>query len=910
MLIGRHDEQRAIDDLLAAARRGESGALVVRGDAGMGKTTLLDQAAATGEGMQVLRTRGFESESELAFSGLIEALRPVLDDLPRLPERQAAALRGALALEASDTDVYAVYAGTLGLLSLTAERAPLLLLIDDAHWLDSGSAAALAFACRRLGNEGIAALWATRTTEPTSVVLDGLPSITLAGLTDDEALRLVVSADRDLSPETTRALVELTGGNPLALVELPGVLTPPQRDGRQPIEEPLPTSPTLLAAFGRRLGGLPEESRRLLLIAAAIDTADLTTILRAGALEGLHESHLEVAERAGLVVVEDGLLGLRHPLVRAAIYGSADPVARRAAHRAIAASLADEQSIDRRVWHRALAAAAPDEAVAAELEGVGSRAEGRSWQAAARAYEQAARLTPARGERARRLVAAAQAWSECGRNDAAEPLLRDAVRLGKAPALLTDAEHLLGCIAFLGGRTQESLELLTRAAERVPADDPARAARVLADTVEPWLSAGDTSRAEATAQRAWELSKGEGGSSEIWAALRYGDVLGWQGEVERAAELWLRAAAVSHPGDLRSLCAIGEALFSSGDDERASTVLEHVVTECRATGSPGLLPYALHSLGLVEARRGRLTAAIEADAEAAELARALGQPRERLMAVRGLAWTAALLGREDDCLQHLEAAAAAWVSLGRDQNPDATKGMLALSVGRTDDAIRELEPLVAEPWAPADAIAARSFAPNLLEAYVRAGRDAEAEKMLERFEALADRSGRAASRALALRCRAALEGSVEHFEAALALHDEWRNSFEQARTQLLYGELLRRQKRRAAARVRLRAALAVFDEMGAVGWADLTRTALNATGERARRRDPSTVDDLTPQETTVARLVASGLTNREVAARLFLSPKTIETHLTHVFRKTGVRSRTELANKLRDSPDSSVALGS
>ena len=485
------------------------------------------------------------------------------------------------------------------------------------------------------------------------------------------------------------------------------------------------------------------------------------------------------------------------------------------------------------------------------------------------------------------------------------------MRLGEAPAVLADAEHLLGCIAFLGGRTAESLELLTRAAERVAADDPARAARVLADTVEPWLSAGDASRAEATAQRAWELSQGEGGSSEIWAALRYGDVLGWQGEVERAAELWLHAAAVSHAGDPRSRCAAGEALFSAGDDERASTVLERVVTECRATGSPGLLPYALHSLGLVETRRGRLAAAIEADAEAAELARALGQPRERLMAVGGLAWTAALLGREDDCLQYLEAAAAAWVSLGRDPNPDATKGMLALSLGRTDDAIRELEALVAAPWAPADAIAPRSFVPNLVEAYVRAGRDAEAETTLERFEALAERSGRPASRApgAALpRGARGLRKSASRPRSPCTTSGATPSS--RRAPELLYGELLRRQKRRAAARVRLRAALAVFDDMGAVGWADLTRTALRATGERARRRDPSTLDDLTPQETTVARLVASGLTNRDVAARLFLSPKTIETHLAHVFRKTGVRTRTELANKLRDSPDSIVALGS
>ena len=261
---------------------------------------------------------------------------------------------------------------------------------------------------------------------------------------------------------------------------------------------------------------------------------------------------------------------------------------------------------------------------------------------------------------------------------------------------------------------------------------------------------------------------------------------------------------MSHAGDPRSRRAAGEALFSAGDDERASTVLERVVTECRATGSPGLLPHALHSLGLVETRRGRLAAAIEADAEAAELARALGQHREWLMAVSGLAWTAALLGREDDCLHYLEAGGGGLDESGARPQPSATKGMLALSLGRTDYAIRELEALVTASWAPADAIAPRSFVPNLVEAYLRAGRDAEAEATLERFEAVVERSGRPASRAQALRCRAALEGSEERFEAALALHDEWRNPFEQARTQLLYGELLRRQKRRAAVRVRLR----------------------------------------------------------------------------------------------------------
>jgi len=511
VLIGRHDEQRRIDDLLAAARDGASGVLVLRGEAGIGKTTLLDHAAAAADGMQVLRTRGVESESELAFSGLLELVRPILADLPRLPERQATALRGALALDAEGDDPFAVYAGVLSLLSLAAEGTPLLLLIDDAHWLDRASAEALAFACRRLGNEGIAVLWAARSTEPTTVSLDGLSEITLEGLSGDDGLALVAAIDGDIAPEAARSLVQLTGGNPLALVELPGVLTQSQRVGREAIAEPLPTSPALVSAFGRRLEELPTETQRLLLIAAASDDADLGTILRAGASEALDRSHLDAAERSGLVHVVGGRVELRHPLVRAAIYRAADAVERRTAHRAIAESLTAAASADRRAWHRALAAAAPDEDVAAELEAAATRAEGRSWHAAARAHEQAARLTPEGSTRARRLLAAARAWSEAGRNDAATPLLDESAALEAEPAVLADVEHLLGRIAFAEGRTGAALELLERAIERVADGDASRAARIRADAVEPLLVSGQRERAETAARRAWELSRVSGG---------------------------------------------------------------------------------------------------------------------------------------------------------------------------------------------------------------------------------------------------------------------------------------------------------------------------------------------------------------------------------------------------------------
>ena len=911
MLIGRRDEQRRIDGLLAAARRGESASLVVRGEAGIGKTMLLEHAARAATGMRVLRTRGIESEPELPFSGLLEAFRPILTELRRLPDRQATALRGALALDEPSDDPYAVYAGALGLLSVAAEQRPLLLLIDDAHWLDRGSLEALAFACRRLGNDGIATLWASRPSTAVDGALDGIPELTLDGLPEKEGLALLAAVGGTLAPATARALVQSTGGNPLALVELPRVLTSSQRDGREPIDEPLPTSPALLAAFGRRLEGLTADARRLLVIAAANDSTDLATTLDAGATLRLGRHHVEEAERVGLVTVVDGRLELRHPLVRAAIYGSADPVERRAAHRALADSLTGGASADRRAWHLALASPGRDETVAAELEACAARAQGRSWQAASRAHEQAARLTPDQATRARRLVQAARAWSEAGRNDASAPLLREACRLASDPTVLADAEHLLGRIEFVEGRAEDATALLSRAADRV-AGDPSRAARILADAVDPWLVSGHTRRAEETACRAWELSRDEGGSSEIWAALRYGDVLGWQGEVERAEELWRQAAAVPHPDDPQSLCARGEALFSAGDDEAAAKVLGKAVAATRTTGSPGHLPYALHSLALVETRRGRLRNALGAADEAAAMARDLGQPREHVMAVRSLGWITALLGREDEARGHLDATATAWEALGRSPQPDLAQGLLALGLGRSDEAVSAFEKVLGAGEASVfpDAIAPRSFVPHLVEAYLRAGRPENADAALRTFESLATRSRRPASQALSLRCRAAIDGSEPGFEAAFAEHERWGNPYERARTELLYGELLRRRRRRADARVRLRAALEVFDELGAEGWAELTRTALRATGHRARRRDPSTIDVLTPQETTVARLVVTGLTNREVAARLFLSPKTIETHLAHVFRKTGVRTRAELAHRFRDSPDSIEASGS
>jgi DNA-binding CsgD family transcriptional regulator len=909
VLVGRHEERREIEQLLDSARRGASGVLVLRGEAGIGKTALLEHAASTANGMRVVRTRGLESESELSFAGLLELLRPLLGHLDRLPERQATAVRSALALEEADSsDRFAVYAGTLGLLGAAAEKQPLLALIDDAHWLDEASAQALAFASRRLGNEAIGVLWAIREGEPTSVSTEGLRELPLGGLDPEAALELIATTTGDLAPPAARELVHLADGNPLALLELPATLTDGQRAGREPLEQPLPVSPALGQTFGRRVRELSESPRMLLLLAAANDSAEIATVVRAAELLELDPSQLEAAERVGLVTVGDGQLEFRHPLVRAAVYANADPGDRREAHRALAEALVDARAQARRAWHRAFAAIEPDEDVAAELEATARRSQ-RGSHAAARAYEQAARLTPNDEGRARRLLAAAREWEAAGRNEAAKQLLDETANLTADAIALGGVEHLLGRIAAAQGEAAAASELLERAAARVEERDPERAALILADVAEPWLASGNLDRARAAASRAWELARRHQGVTELWAALRYADVLGWGAEVEDATELWLHAAQLPPGDDLRSRCAVGEALFSAGEDARAAAALTETIEAARTTSALGFLPYALHVLSLVELRRGRLAASAEAAAEAHDLARALDQPGERLSALSSLAWLDALLGHEAEWREHASEATELRRRLRHETYADLSQGMLALTLGHFDDALRHFQ-AGADPAGrriDADAIAPRSFVPNFVEAAIRAGRPEEGRAALVRYKAVAERSGRASALAPGLRCGGLLERADRHFEAALREHDRWENAFELARTQLAYGEHLRRRKRRAEARVQLRAAIAGFEEVGAAAWAERASSELHATGERARRRDPSTLDVLTPQELNVARLVATGLTNREVAERLFLSPKTIETHLGHVFRKTGVRTRAELAHRFRDSPDSIAA---
>ena len=902
MLVGRDAERARLRKLLAAARRGRSGVLVVSGEAGIGKSSLLADAERAARGMTVLRATGVPAEASLPYAGLTSLVRPVLDHVDELPPAQASALRSAIALSDGVTDPLAVCAASLGVLSVAAERRPVAVLVDDAHWLDSETAQVVGFVARRLLDEPAALIVALRDGESSALDLSGVDELTLGGLAPDDAASLL---DGRVSPPVARRLADETEGNPLALLELADLLSADQRSGLEELASPLPVGPRLHRAFGRRLAALSGQARLALTVAAAAGARnEVSDLTEAWNRLGLGPDPAAAAERAGLVSVAGGRLRFRHPLVRAAAYSTAEAPDRRAAHAALASSLGASAE-DERAWHRALAATAPDEEVAAELEAVGRRAAARSLEAAGRALEQSAALTPAGSERTRRLLAAAALAADAGTWDRAAALL-DGIGPAAGPA---DVELLFLRGLVESNRRVDALgaDLLEDAAAALESTDRERAATALVQAATTRWFRGDFEGARAAAVRAAAIPLAADSATRQAVAMSLGDTAGWLGHHEEAAREWRRAAELVDPDDPQRLQTAGEALFSAGDDPAAQDVLRRAERLARDRGSLGSLTLALQILALSQARSGALAAAHADALEAVRLMEALGRRGELASALVNLAWLEAMLGREEDCRAHVAEARALWEPVAAPvSRASSALALLELSLGRPElaavlfDGVLESgsRRIDAEPVAP------RPVLPSLVEALVRAGRADEARDWLGGRLELARKTGRADAIAPLLRASALVDADEAAYREALAWHERWSNRFEHARTQLCYGELLRRAKRRAEARVQLRAAVEGFDAVGARLWSARARAELAATGEHARRRDPSTVDELTPQELTVARLVATGLTNREVARRLFLSPKTIETHLGHVFRKTSVRTRAELAHRFRDLPDS------
>jgi DNA-binding CsgD family transcriptional regulator len=875
-LYGRDAELAALDDLLARAREGSSGVLVLRGEPGIGKTALLAAAAQRAAGFRVVRAAAIEEEAGLPYAGLHLLLRPVLYRIGALPAVQARALRGALGLaEPGPPDRFLVGLAVLSLLAEAAEGQPLLCVADDAQWLDRASADALLFAARRLDSESVVLLLGARTGGFTA---PGLPELGLAGLPVQAAAELLGDG---LPPERRRRVLAEAGGNPLALLELPRVIAGAAMEG------PLPLTDRLRDAFESQLAGLPEPTRTLLLVAASEGTGDLAVTLRAAAGFGAMLADLDAARTAGLVEV-DGALTFRHSLIRAAVQHTAPLELRRRVHLALAGLL---EAPDRRAWHRAAAAHEPGEELAADLERTADRARERSGETGALAwYERAAQLSADPGAKTRRLSLAGEAAAETGDLDRAAELTRQGLLLagqGADPVVTARLLQTDATIAFLRGDTTMAFRRFVQASEQA---DERHAALLLIEAAHVgWY----TGRAELETGVAL-LEQHDSARTPLARLLlsAVAPVLGRPagGSDPGAAFAQARAALSGEIADQTLICGLALLL---GEDLAAQQIGAELSQRLRASGRIGWLPSVLFYAGSAQVYGGRHDEARHTVGEALRLARdtgqrhwadALAEPRALLAAARGdadlcreLAGDA--LGRPDPAWN------VPWTA--------AALGLLDLGMGRAESALARLETLAG--GRRFFHIPATRSAPDLVEAAVRAGRPEAAAEPLELYETWARHTGQPWAAALVHRCRALLDGGEQHFRAALELHGRQDRPFDEARTRLLYGEWLRRDKRKADARIQLGAALETFERLGAAPWADRARNELVATGTTARSASPGPAADLTPQELQIVRLAARGLSNKEIAAQLFLSPRTVGHHLYKAYPKLAVQSRAELA---------------
>lgn len=906
MLHGRERECTQLDGLLDAARAGRSGALVMRGEAGIGKSALLDYTAERADGFRILRGAGIESESEFPFAAAHHLLRPELGRSDNLPHRQRVAIEAAFGLGPATGDGrFLVSLGILSLLSDVAESQPVLCLIDDAQWLDEPSADALTFAARRLEADRIVLLFAVRDHETSVLAVAGLPQLRLGGL-DAEAAGALLSEGPPVAPKVRDLLIASTAGNPLGLRELPGSLTADQLDGRVPLPDQLPLGAGLERAFLAQLHRLPAATQTTLLLAAAELTGDLPVVLAAAELLDVPGDALAEAEAAGVVRIVDDEVTFRHPLVRSAVYRGATFLQRRAANQALAAVLTRAGDADRRAWQLASAAVGPDETLAAHLTAVAERALQRGGHAAAAtAYERAAALTPAAVTQGERLLAAARAAWQGGKPDRARRLLDQAGPLVSGPRMRADLLRLSGNIAFACSDPDTAYLSLSDGADLIATLDPPLAASMLAEMGQiAWVS-GDVHRVGEAASRLASLPT-PSDRTAITASLVLGLDRFLNGDTEAATAALQHAADSAEQSDDSTIIGqTGGAAMFLGDDARAIAMFTLAITRARADGAVNTLPTMLGPLGALQAWTGRYASAAATATEGLQLALDTSQENPAAHHRSVLAWLAAVQGRERDCQD--AAAAALSRAIGHRLGPHAgiaswALALLDLGMGRPAEAFERLDASSGARPGEGHRVVTTFAAADLVEAAIRAGKPDRAEAAAGTLWAWASHVGAPWALALSARCDALLsDGPDEHFARAAALHAQSSRPFDAARTELAWGESLRRRRNRAQARTHLRAACETFEGLGATPWAERARIELQATGETARRRDPSTISQLTPQELQIARLVGAGGTNREIAAELFLSPRTIDYHLHKIFTKLGMSSRAELVRVIAAS---------
>jgi DNA-binding CsgD family transcriptional regulator len=903
VLLARELQRGQIDRVLETARQGRSAALVLQGEAGTGKTTLLDYAVESGKDFQIVRLLGIESEAELGFAALHELLLPFLAGLRSLPAPQRDALSGALGLRRADSpDRFLLALAALTMLAGVATERPLLCVVDDVQWLDRESAGILGFIARRLGADAIAMLFAVRGPSERTADLDGIPWVQIGGLPPEQAGQLLASAaagrvDRGVSGR----IIAQTGGNPLGLIELGSELSREQLAGEIPLPELLPVGESLQARYLRPIRSMPAETQLLLLAAAADPTGDPALLWRAGEFLGFGVRAAAPAEAEGLLTFSQ-LVRFRHPLVRSAVYHGAALAERVRVHEALAKATDPEVAADLAAWHRAEAAIGPDESVAGELERAAGRARERGgWAASARFLTRAAALTPDADERFRRVVAAARAETMVGACVRAQALLDSMAGQLDDPVKHAAALRVQGMIRYGLDQTAEAASVLLDAARRLAQLDMALARATLLEAL-------------AAAQISGPLAKAGAGEADIARAARslpppspsdaaIGDLVldadvtllldGYEAAVpvvKRAVAAMLEAPVSS--AELLTLTGVGCAAASAlGDDHALYSLASWLEVQARDQGAVLPLSIALIFSGSSEVFAGHLG---QADARFAE--------RGAIEAARGgscevghalvLAWR----GRAAEA--RAAAAAAAQVAVEQGEGWKLTvleyaRAVLALGLGHYEEA------LAAAPHGFKGNLLLRTFGlPDLIEAAVRCGERETAEHTLASVASCAAANPTPLVLGLLARSRA-LVGSETGTEAlyreAISYLRQARGRVHLARAELVYGEWLRRERRQRDAREHLQAAYSMFREIGADGFAERARLELAAAGGTARPPASSRGGGLTSQELQVAALAAAGFTNLEIASRLFISPKTVDYHLGKVYRKLGVGSRRQLA---------------
>ena len=911
-LVGREAELSRLSALLQRARAGAGAAIVVRGEPGVGKSRLLAALSAEAGDFLRLSVAGLQSESDLAFAALATLVAPVVGGLDALPAAQADSLRAAVGLTAgAPGERLAIYAALVGLLAAASDRQPVLVVVDDVQWCDAGSREAILFAARRLASDPVVFVLGLRDGEPDEALDTGLPELALGGLAQEPALALLAHGAEPVTASVARRLWAQTAGNPLALVEIPRHLSSEQRSGRLALSEPLPVGHRLEASFAATASGLPDASRSALLVAAASYTGATDTIFAALTELGLAPTALDPAEEEGLIAIADGTLQWRHPLVRSAIYHAASPPARRAAHAALAQAGGAERLADHRAWHRAAAASAPDEEVATELELVADEALRRGAPATAlRAIERAARLTPREADRARREIAGAEHALALGRWDEALGLLDGARGRTDDPHLRARGEVIRARVEMLRGNPHAAHDRLVAIAESLQSTDRAFAARAMTEAVFACTMTAPIPEYRATAQRAFDLARPVGGEVEATAALALGCGLLLSAETTAGLELFERYGAVADTSELwlsaPELYGMYACLYAAIERfDTAERLFTTIVANARARGAVRVLPYPLSGRALVDLHLGRWPAALAGAQEAVELSREMLGGAMLASSLAALAQVEAALGRVTETRAHANESLAICKALNAwavEPEPVLALASLALSLGEHEAAAAvwtqttvDIRQWVLEPgWEHLDDI--------MIEASVRVGRHEQAERELDHLEAKAAQTGRTWAHAVAARCRGLLASGTEfdeHFEAALQWHARAPLPFDRARTELCYGERLRRARRRIDAREQLTRASATFHALGATIWAQRAERELAAAGySRQTPTAQSPWAELTAAETRVAGVILEGATYDEAASALFVSPRTIESHLRQIYRKLGVRSRSELTRRL------------